>query len=71
MVKTIQQENNFTAHSEIAKKFAATVGKDFTTFNWKAPENKSQEVIFTIGDVKHTLGAVSYTHLTLPTTPYV
>ena len=56
MIENIKQENNFSENLEVPKNYAATVGKDFTTFNWKAPENKSTEVIFSLGDRKYTLG---------------
>jgi len=56
MVKRIQQENNFKANPIVARDFAGTVGKDFTTFSWKAPEKKSDEVLLTLGDENYTLG---------------
>lgn len=56
MVRQIQRENNFTENKNTVSAFASTVGKDFTTFSWKAPGNKSSEKIFSLGDANYTLG---------------
>lgn len=56
MVESIKKENNFTENIDVAKNYATTVGKDFTTFNWKAPKNKSTETLFVLGDTNYTLG---------------
>lgn len=56
MVKSIQQENNFSENKNALTSFASTLGKDFTTFSWKAPQNKSSETLFSLGDTKYTVG---------------
>jgi len=56
MVKRIQQENNFTETTQSLKTFGASLGKDFTTYNWQAPKTKSAEVLFAVGTQKYTLG---------------
>lgn len=56
MVQQIQKENNFKESKNVVTTFASTIGNDFTTFSWKAPENKSTQTIFSLGDINYTLG---------------
>ncbi len=56
MIKSIQKENNFKEQKKVLTEFASTVGKDFTTFSWKAPESKSPETLFSLGGTNYTLG---------------
>ncbi len=56
IVEQIKKENNFVENIEPAKKFAGSLGKDFNTFSWKAPVDKSSEKIFTLGSTSYTLG---------------
>jgi len=56
MVKQIQQENNFKETTQALTNFGASIGKDFTTYNWQAPKTKSTEVLFALGNQKYTLG---------------
>ena len=56
IVEEIKKENKFTENIEPVKKFAGTLGKDFNTFSWNAPVDKSSEKIFTLGSTTYTLG---------------
>ncbi len=56
IVEQIKEENNFVENIEPVKKFAGTLGKDFNTFSWKAPMDKSSEKIFSLGNTNYTLG---------------
>ncbi len=56
IVEQIKEENNFVENIEPVKKFAGTLGKDFNTFSWRAPADKSSEKIFTLGNTSYTLG---------------
>ena len=56
IVEQIKAENNFVENLEPVKKFAGSLGKDFNTFSWKAPVDKSSEKIITLGNTSYTLG---------------
>jgi peptidyl-prolyl cis-trans isomerase SurA len=57
MLNRIKKESNFTENTAVLDQFVATLNDTFLTFRWKAPEPKSEEMLFTLGgDYKVTLG---------------
>lgn len=56
MLDRIRRENNFKASPEVLQKFIAAQNDTFFTFKWRVPDVKSEEVLFTLGTTKNTLG---------------
>ena len=56
MVEQIKAENGFKSMNGPISKFGASLDKEFLTYRWKAPAQRSEEVIFALGKDKHTLG---------------
>ncbi len=56
MVNRIKTDNGFKSVSGPLNKFAATLDKEFLTYRWEAPKEKSDEILFVLGKEKHTLG---------------
>ena len=56
MVRQIKKENGFKSMNGPIRQFGATLDKEFLTYRWKAPKEKSDEIIFALGGDKHTLG---------------
>ena len=56
MVNQIKEDNNFKSMNGPISKFGSTLDKEFLTYRWKAPTEKSKEVIFALGNEQHTLG---------------
>ncbi|MBR9923121.1 MAG: hypothetical protein GYB31_20015 [Bacteroidetes bacterium] len=57
MIERIKKENKFLEFNTTLDKFIPTLGEDFLTFRWKAPEDKSDELLFAFGNnYKITLG---------------
>ncbi len=56
MIERIRKENNFKEHPEVLNRFVATLDEAFLTFRWKPAEEKSKEVLFSLGkDFKATV----------------
>jgi peptidyl-prolyl cis-trans isomerase SurA len=56
MLNRIKKEGNFIENKKIIDDFVTTLDSSFITYKWKAPENKPEDVIFTLGnDFKATL----------------
>ena len=55
MVDKIKKENGFKSMNGPINRFGASLDKEFLTYRWKAPEEKSDEIIFALGTEKHTL----------------
>ena len=66
MIKRIKRENNFREYPNMLTEYIGQLDSNFLTFKWKPQAYRSAETLFSIGSE-----TVSYTHLTLPTTPYV
>lgn len=56
MVEQIKETNGFKSMNGPIGRFGATLDKEFLTYRWQAPEEKSKEVIFVLGKDQHTLG---------------
>lgn len=56
MVDQIKAENGFKAMNGPLSKFGSTLDKEFLTYRWKAPVEKSKDVIFALGQQQHSLG---------------
>lgn len=56
MVNQIKEENGFKSMKGPINKFGAGLDKEFLTYRWKAPTEKSEEVIFALGKDQYTLG---------------
>lgn len=57
MLDRIRRENNFKEYPAVLQKFIAAQNDTFFTFKWRAPDVKSEEVLFTLGTTtKSTLG---------------
>lgn len=57
MLERIRRENNFKENTAVLQQFIAAQNDTFFTFKWRAPEVKSEEVLFTLGTTaKTTLG---------------
>lgn len=57
MIERIKQENNFMEFNTTLEKFTASLDEEFLTYKWKAPEEKSSEILFSFGSkYKVTLG---------------
>jgi len=56
MVNQIKAENGFKSMKGPISKFGSTLDKEFLTYRWKAPAEKSKDVIFALGNDLHTLG---------------
>ena len=49
MIEKIKKENNFRENSEVLDKYINSLTDTFLTFKWKAPVEKSEDVIFSLG----------------------
>lgn len=49
MIKRIKSENNFTENTEVLDNFIGSLTDTFLTFKWKAPLEKSDKVLFSLG----------------------
>ncbi len=56
MVEQIKEANGFKSMSGSISQFGAILDKEFLTYRWQAPKEKSKEVIFALGNDQHTLG---------------
>ena len=56
MVEQIKVDYGFKGMKGPINKFGASLDKEFLTYRWKAPAEKSEEIIFALGEDKHTLG---------------
>ena len=56
MVEQIKEANGFKSMNGPIGQFGATLDKEFLTYRWQAPKEKSKEVIFVLGKDKYTLG---------------
>ncbi len=57
MLERIKRDAKFTEYAQPLDNFIATLADSFLTFKWKAPEVKSNELLFKLGkDFKATLG---------------
>ncbi len=56
MLERIKKDGNFTEYPEVITNFIASLDSSFITYKWKAPKDKSADVLFTLGsDFKTTL----------------
>lgn len=56
-VAKVKRDNNFKEYPVVLDNFAASLADTFLTFKWKAPVEKSNEVLFSLGkNYKATLG---------------
>lgn len=57
MIERIKKDSDFRENDEVLDNFIGSLTDTFLTFKWKAPEEKSDEVLFTLGKSnKVTLG---------------
>ncbi|MFN7117066.1 MAG: peptidylprolyl isomerase [Saprospiraceae bacterium] len=56
MLDKIRRENNFKENAATLQKFIAAQNDTFFTFKWRAPDVRSEEVLFTLGNTPTTLG---------------
>jgi peptidyl-prolyl cis-trans isomerase SurA len=57
MLNRIKKESNFKENTAVLDQFVATLNDTFLTFRWRAPETRSEEMLFSLGDdFKVTLG---------------
>lgn len=57
LIERIKKENNFTKTTSSLTVLKDTLGEDFLTFRWRAPEQKPKAIIFNLGsDRKITIG---------------
>jgi peptidyl-prolyl cis-trans isomerase SurA len=49
MIERIKRENNFMEFNTTLDKFTASLDEDFLSYKWKAPEEKSSDILFTFG----------------------
>ncbi len=56
MIEQIKREEDFIEFDLVLQQFIATQNDTFFTFRWRAPQPASQEILFTLGDNKATLG---------------
>lgn len=58
MIERIKTGNDFTEHTEVLDNYISSLTDTFLTFKWKAPLEKSDKVLFTLGKQnKVTLGS--------------
>ncbi len=56
MIRNIRHQNNFTEYSGPLERFITGLDDSFLTFRWKSSDEKSQDVLFTLGkDYKATV----------------
>jgi len=56
MIEQIKEDANFQNMNTVLKTFIDTVGQDFNTFRWRVPQQKPQDVLFSLGKTRVTLG---------------
>lgn len=57
MVERIKRDNKFTQTTGVLKNFQDTLSEVFLTFQWRVPEQKPQDVLFSLGsNYRATLG---------------
>lgn len=49
MIERIKRANNFMEFNTTLERFAASLDQEFLTYKWKAPEEKSSEILFSFG----------------------
>ncbi len=50
LIRRIKQSSNFKEFNATLERFADTLSEDFLTYKWKAPKQRSQEPLFSLGD---------------------
>lgn len=52
MIANIRKQNDFREFPEVLERYATTLDESFLSFRWKSAEEKSPEVLFTLGTKK-------------------
>ncbi|MCP3930464.1 MAG: peptidyl-prolyl cis-trans isomerase [Bacteroidetes bacterium] len=52
MIERIKEEGNFTVNQIVLEKLIRSLDKEFLSFKWKAPKEKSKEVLCSFGEEK-------------------